>query len=153
MLRIYCNHSTEWDIILFNSSLNILKNNLRIGWLWNLDRQATSDESFVHLLLTFLQHPKRCGHLSIGNFSTIGHFAHLCAQIILNSHSPFNLRYLPFLSFFFYWIYIWHAYASYLYCLHEMLPMLLKNYHSCSYRNDIGKCIKVSETYNICCMD
>ena len=149
MLTLYYNCSVIpawWHCVLSCSFYN----NPEISWLWNLNWEAPSDKQFIHLLLTFLQHPKRCGRLSIGKFSTIGHFAHLCAQIILNGclglADPVSLRYLlKFYSSFFCWTYIWHAYASYLHCLHEMLPLLLKDYHTCSYPDNIGKCIKVSK--------
>ena len=97
MLTLYYNHlvGPSWHH-LFSGSYN----NPGISWLWNFDWEATSDQEFIHLLLTFLQDPKRCGHLSIGKFSTIGKFAHLCAKIVLNSclgfTDPHSLRYLLF---------------------------------------------------------
>ena len=72
-----------------------------ISWLWNFHYKATSKQQFIHFLLPFLQCPKRCCHLSIGKTSTTCHFAHLCAQIVLNScfrsTDSLNLRYLLFL--------------------------------------------------------
>ena len=104
ILALYCNHSVGpawWRRLLSGPSYN----NPGIRWLRNLDLEATSDQEFIHFFLTFLQHPKHCGHLSIGKFSTIGNFAYLCAQIVLNgclgSTDPLRLRYLLFLSLFF----------------------------------------------------
>ena len=106
ILAFYCKYPDSvgpawWRRIFSGSSYN----NLGISWLQNLDLKATPDQEFICFFVTFLQHPKRCGCLSIGKFSTIGNFAHLCAQIVLNSclgfTDPLRLRYLLFLSFFF----------------------------------------------------
>ena len=81
-------------------------NNPGISWLWNIHLNVTSEQQLFHFLLVFLQRPKHCHHLSIGRASTASHFAHLCAQIVLNtclgSTDSLNLRYLcTFFSFLF----------------------------------------------------
>ena len=118
-----------------------------VSWLWNLDCETASDQRFIYLLQTFLQCPERCGHLTIGKCSTIGQFAHLCTKIVLKSclglTEPLKSRYL-FTFLFFIWTFSWHTSASYLHCLHKMLPMLWHRHHDCNYPNDVGKCIKVS---------
>ena len=101
ILALYCNHSGSvgpawWSHLFSGSSYN----NPCISWLRNLHLEATSDLEFIRFFLTFLQRPKCRGRLSIGNFSTTGNFAHLCAQIILKSclgfTNPLKLRYLLF---------------------------------------------------------
>lgn len=67
-----------------------------IGWLWDFTDQHLDDfrhgDKFLQLLQSFLQDPKRCRHLSVGKADSIGHFAHLCAQTVLNESlsSPAN---------------------------------------------------------------
>ena len=106
MLALYCNRSVGppgWRGVFPSSSYQ----NPGISWLWILDWKTRDKnpyfKEYVQLLLNFLQHPKRCGRLSIGKFLTLGHFAHLCTQIILNGclglTDPVSLRYLLF-SFF-----------------------------------------------------
>ena len=102
-LLLRYNHSAEppwWRHISLGSSCN----NPAISWLWRSHYNATSDRPFFHLLLAFLQCPKHCRHLSIGKFSSTGHFAHLCAQIVLNSclclPDSLNLMYVAFFFFF-----------------------------------------------------
>ena len=78
-------------------------NNPGISWLWNFCLKTTSQQQsqFVHFLTSFLQCPKRCRHLSVGNASTTNQFARICVQIVLNSclgsTDSLNLRYLSFL--------------------------------------------------------
>ena len=82
-LLLRYNNSIEppwWHHISLGSSCN----NPGITWLWNIHYDTTSEQQFFHFLLVFLQCPKRCRHLSIGKASTTSHFAHLCAQTVLN---------------------------------------------------------------------
>ena len=101
-MLLHCNHSVEpswW----YHISLDSSRNNLGISWLWNPDYNGTSDQQFFHPWQTFLQCPKYCHHLSIGEFTTTGHFTHLCAQIVLNSCLGFtdSLKLMYFLLLFF----------------------------------------------------
>ena len=98
-LLLRYNSSVEplwWLHIHLGSSCN----NPGIRWLWNAHYNVASERQFLPFLLAFLQCPKRCHHLSIGKGSTTSHFAHLCAQIVLNSclgsTDSLNLRYLLF---------------------------------------------------------
>ena len=85
-----------WHHISSGSSCN----NPGISWLWHLNLETTSGLAFVHYLLFFLECPKRCRHLSIGETSPNYHFAHHCVQTVLNnclgSTDLLNLRYLLF---------------------------------------------------------
>ena len=83
-----------------------------VDWLLELNLQphfeARSD--FCELLQSFLQDPKRCQHLSVGKARSIGHFAHLCAQTVLDNYLSIpapskNERYSLFMFFF---LYCWH---------------------------------------------
>ena len=99
-LLLRYNNSMEppwWHHISLGSSCN----NPGITWLWNIHYDVTFGHQFFHFLLVFLQCPERCHHLSIGKASTTSHFAHLCAQTVLNhclgSTDLLNLRCLLFL--------------------------------------------------------
>ena len=87
-----------WRHISLGSSCN----NPGISWLWSFRCKTASEEQFkfAYFLLAFLECPKRCRHLSIGEAPSTYHFAHLCAQIVLNSclgsTNSLNLRYLLF---------------------------------------------------------
>ena len=88
-----------WHHIYLSCTLN----NPGISWLWNLRFETTSQHwKIVYFLQAFLESPKRCCHLSVGE-STTGHFAHLCAQIVLDgclgSTDSLHLRYLLLLCF------------------------------------------------------
>ena len=90
-----------WHHISSDSS----RNNRGISWLWDLNLETTSGLAFVVYLLAFLQCPKRCRHLSIGEASPNYHFAHRCVDTVLNSclgsTDLLNLRYLLFPFFCF----------------------------------------------------
>jgi hypothetical protein len=78
-----------------------------IEWLWDFTDQHLDDfrhgDKFLHLLQSFLQDPKRCRHLSVGKADSIGHFAYLCAQTVLNDclSSPDNAENQGYLRSFF----------------------------------------------------
>ena len=90
-----------WGDISLGSSCN----NPGISWLWNIRYEVLSERQFVYFLRTFLESPKRCCHLSVGEALDTYHFAHLCVQIVLNnclgSTDLLSSRYLLFYFFLF----------------------------------------------------
>jgi len=79
-----------------------------IEWLWDFTDEHLDDfrhgDKFLQLLQSFLQDPKRCRHLSVGKAESIGHFAYLCAQTVLNDclSSPDNAENQGYLRSFFF---------------------------------------------------
>ena len=88
-----------WHHISSGSS----RNNPGISWLWNLRLETQSDLAFIHCLQAFLECPKSCCHLSIGEASSTDDFVYLCVETALNSclasTNLLNLRYLLFSLF------------------------------------------------------
>ena len=90
-----------WHHISSSSSWN----NPAMSWLWNLSCETDSEKQLGLFLQIFLQTPKRCCHLSVGEAPTTGHFAYLCVKIVLNSclgsTKTLKLRYLLYFILFF----------------------------------------------------
>ena len=92
-----CNVNSAAPPWWHHASLHSSRNNPGISWLWDLHLETVSHLTFVDCLQTFLECPKRCHRLSIGEASPTQLFSHLCVQIILNSclgsTDLLNLRY------------------------------------------------------------
>ena len=119
-----------------------------VDWLWGLNLQPDfgGRSDFRELLQSFLQDPRRCHHLSVGKARSVGHFAHLCAQIILDNHlstpaQSKNKRY-QLSTFFFYTA---NIYARVIVYLHKILSEVLDQFCVRLHldANDIKKCIQV----------
>ena len=98
-----CNISSAappwWHHISSGSS----RYNPGISWLWDLRHETYYDLKFISYVQAFLESPKRCCHLSVGETSSTDHFTHLCMETVLNrclaSTDSLNLRYLPISRF------------------------------------------------------
>ena len=84
---LWCNVGSAGPPWWHHMSSGSSRNNPGISWLWSFRCKTASEEQFkfTYFLLAFLECPKRCRHLSIGEAPSTYHFAHLCAQIVLNS--------------------------------------------------------------------
>ena len=119
-----------------------------VDWLWELNLQLSFEArgDFRELLRSFLQDPRRCHHLSVGKARSVGHFAHLCAQTVLDNYLSTSAqsknKRCPLFMFFFYTAYV---YARVIVYLHKILSTILN--HFCVHRhldaNEIEKCIRV----------